>query len=421
MASKEQIASTAHLMRRAGFGASRAEIEELAQQRHEDVVEKLVEPGGEPAIDEYALYRYHPMTETLARDILGGQVHWLYHMVNTRRPLEEKMTLFWHHVFATGNTKIMDTYEMTTHVKMFRRLGMGNYKDLLVALAKNPAMIYWLDQNENHKREPNENWGRELLELFSMGVGNYTEDDVKECARAFTGWTSTLKVGGMAWGPVPWLFQYKAEDHDHGDKRFVGHTGNLNGEDVVDVILGQPATPRFIARHLYNFFVADEPQVAAWPFEPARDPEAVETLAVALVDAGYEMKPVLRTLFNSDFFKQAQYQKGQEPGRGRGRHIEAGGRHEGPRPTVARAAAQHGVHGPDTHGPAQRGGLAYRQGVDQQRRVHEPGQLRGGPGQEHRAPRDQGHRPSHRRVQRLAHDRRRAGGPLPGPDRPAHR
>ena len=313
MPSREQIALTAHLMRRAGFGAGRREIEELAEQPYEDLVEALVEPGEEPAIDEYSLYRYHPMTETLARDIVNGQMHWLYHMVNTTRPLEEKMTLFWHHVFATGETKIMNTYEMTTHIKMFRQLGMGNYKDLLLALARNPAMIYWLDQTENHKREPNENWGRELLELFSMGVGNYTEDDVKECARAYTGWTSTPKVQGNPWGAVPRVFQYKPEDHDHRDKSFLGHRGNLNGDDVVEVILSQPATPRFIARHLYNFFVADEPQVPAWPFEGAGDPAAVETLASALVDSGYEMKPVLRTLFNSDFFQEAHYRKVRNP------------------------------------------------------------------------------------------------------------
>ena len=313
MATKEDIALFSHLIRRAGFGGSRRDIEALAERDYEDVVEDLVEPGDEPAIDEYRLYRYHPMTETLMRDVANGQAHWLYHMVNSTRPLEEKMTLFWHHVFATGDTKIMNTYEMTTQIKMLRKLAMGNYKDLLLELAKNPAMIYWLDNNENHKREPNENWARELLELFSMGVGHYSEDDVKECARAFTGWTSTMKLRGTAWGPVPRLFQYKAEDHDDGEKTFLGKTGRFNGEDIIDVVLEQEATPRFIARHLYNFFVADEPQVPAWPFEDPRDPEAIETLAKAIVDAGYEMKPVLRVLFNSDFFKEALYRKVRNP------------------------------------------------------------------------------------------------------------
>ena len=134
-------------------------------------MEDLVEPGDEPAIDEYRLYRYHPMTETLMRDVANGQAHWLYHMVNSTRPLEEKMTLFWHHVFATGDTKIMNTYEMTTQIKMLRKLAMGNYKDLLLELAKNPAMIYWLDNNENHKREPNENWRASSWSCSRWGSG----------------------------------------------------------------------------------------------------------------------------------------------------------------------------------------------------------------------------------------------------------
>ena len=313
MAAKQEIALMAHLMRRAGFAAGRSELDELAERPYEEVVDDLVEPSDEPAIDEYALYRYHPMTETLQTHITTGRLHWLYHMVNTTRPLEEKMTLFWHHVFATGDSKVMSTYEMTTQIKMFRKLGMGSYRELLAELAKNPAMLFWLDQQENHKREPNENWGRELLELFSMGVGHYTEDDVKECARAFTGWTSTSKLASTPWGPVPMLFEYKAEDHDPGDKSFLGHTGNFNGDDAIDVILRQPATPRFVARHLYNFFVADEPQVPAWPFEPPRDPSAVETLAGTLVASDYEMKPVLRTLFNSGFFKEATFQKVKSP------------------------------------------------------------------------------------------------------------
>ena len=313
MATPDKIALTAHLMRRAGFGVSRDELESLAEQPYEELVEGLVEPGDEPSIDEYTLFRHHPSTESLARDIVNGQMYWLYHMVNSTKPLEEKMTLFWHHVFATGDTKIMNTYEMATQIDLFRRMALGDFRSLLVALGQSPAMIYWLDQNENHKREPNENWGRELIELFSMGVGNYTEDDVKEVARAFTGWTSTTKLRGQPWGPIPWLFRYMPEDHDEGLKSFLGHASNLNGEDIIDIVVRQPATARFIARHLYNFFVADEPQVPAWHFEKARNPEAIETLASTLVSGGLEMKPVLRVLFNSDFFKEALYEKVRNP------------------------------------------------------------------------------------------------------------
>ena len=114
---------------------------------------------------------------------------WLHSMLNTERVLEEKMVLFWHQVFATGGSKLDHWHEMVSQIDMFREKGMGNYQDLLLALAQNPAMIFWLDNCDNHSYAVNENWGRELLELFSMGVGNYTEDDVRECSRAFTGWT----------------------------------------------------------------------------------------------------------------------------------------------------------------------------------------------------------------------------------------
>ena len=190
---------------------------------------------------------------------------------------------------------------------------MGNLGELLVELAKDPAMIFWLDNNENHKRAPNENWGRELLELFSMGVGNYTEQDVYEGSRAFTGWTLTAKMPRWPYGRFPWHFVFRPEDHDFSEKSFLGHTGRFNGEDIIDIILRQPACARFIARHLYNFFVADEPQVPAWNIEPPTDPEAVRFLAETLVKAGYEIKPVLRTLFNSDFFKEAVYKKVKSP------------------------------------------------------------------------------------------------------------
>lgn len=307
MASREEISLFSHLMRRAGFGENRRNIEALAEQNYEDVVESLIEPGDEPRVDEYRMYRYHPINARYPKE-----AHWLYYMVNSTRQLEEKVTLFWHHVFATGTVKAGE-YEMATQIELFRKLGMGSYKNILVAIAKSPAMIYWLDNNENHKREPNENWGRELLELFSLGVGHYSEDDVKACARAFTGWTANIKLRGTAWGPVPSIFEYKPEDHDDGEKTFLGKTGQFNGEDIINIILDQPATSNFIARHLYNFFVADEPQVPAWPFKNPSDPDAVEILAQTLVENDYEIKPVLRILFNSSFFKEALYQKVRSP------------------------------------------------------------------------------------------------------------
>ncbi len=182
-----------------------------------------------------------------------GASEWLYHLLNTQRPLEEKMVLFWHQVFATGVSKVDHYDEIIDQIAMFRDKGMGDYRELLLALARDPAMIYWLDKCENHGDAVNENWGRELLELFSMGVGNYTEDDVRECSRAFTGWTMSPKLPRFPMGRFDWHFEYKDEDHDNGEKTFLGHTGRFNGEDIINIICQQPATAQFIARHLYNF------------------------------------------------------------------------------------------------------------------------------------------------------------------------
>ena len=307
MADKSDIALMSHLMRRAGFGASRAEVEARAERGYDATVDELLAPESQPPLDDHLLLRYHPAVE------MQPQFHWLYHMTNSRRPLQEKMALFWHHVFATGVTKVVHYKAMSSQVGLFRELGLGNFKVLLASLARDPAMIRWLDNNENHKRAPNENWGRELLELFSMGVGNYTEDDVKECARAFTGWTFFGRPNGGNWGNARPEFRYLPADHDTRPKSFLGHTGRFNGEDIVDMVVRQPAVPRFIARHMYNFFVADEPQVPAWPLQPAQDLDALDMLSEELVRSSLDMRPVLRALFTSDNFKEAMYKKVRSP------------------------------------------------------------------------------------------------------------
>ena len=314
MSRREDIALMAHLMRRAGFGATRDELERLVEQGYEETVEQLISPPDDLLrADQDILFRYIPSTETGGPNPIPGAAQWLYHMINTERPLEEKMALFWHNIFATGNSKVDNDNHLTAQTHLFRNHGMGNYRELLIRVAQNPAMIFWLDNNENHKRAPNENWGRELLELFSLGVSHYTETDVFECARAFTGWTIGAKIPRQPHHRFSWNFEFRPEEHDYGQKTFLGHTGNFDGEDIIDIILQQPACPRFIVRHLYNFFVADEPQVPAWSVEPPRNPEAVEVLAETFVESGYEIRPVLRTMFNSDFFKESMYQKVKSP------------------------------------------------------------------------------------------------------------
>ena len=315
MATKQDLPLVAHLMRRAGFGASWPEIERLAKQGYERTVEELLYPEDKPPVDEFLLYRYHPTTEIPGGNVAHGQANYLFHMINTPRPLEEKMALFWHHVFATGNSKVDNCNHLMDQIQMFRDYGLGNYREMLVRLAKDPAMIYWLDNQDNHKYAPNENWGRELLELFSMGVGTYTEQDVFEASRAFTGWTVSAKMPRFPYGRFPWKFEFRPEDHDETDKTFLGHTGNFDGYDIIDIVVQQSECHRFVARHLYNFFVADEPQVPSWQIEEPRDPEAVNAIARVFVESNLELRPVMRFIFNSDFFKSeaVRFQRVKSP------------------------------------------------------------------------------------------------------------
>ena len=309
----DSISLMAHLMRRAGFGASRDELEARVAEGYEATVEELLSGDSREPPDMYELLRYHPWAWKPGTVQGMGHTNWLYRMINTDAPLREKMTLFWHGIFATGVSKVDHWDEIVDMVDMLRMKGMGSFRELLLEVAKSPAMIFWLDNQENHKDAVNENWGRELLELFTMGVGNYTEEDVRECSRAFTGWTISPKLPRFPMGRFDWSFEYMPGDHDDGEKTFLDHTGHFNGEDVIDIICHQPATARFIARHLYNFFVADEPQVPAWETVPPRDPAAVDVLADALTESDFDMRSVLRVLLNSDFFKEARFARLKSP------------------------------------------------------------------------------------------------------------
>ena len=301
----------AHLTRRSGFGARRTELEAYAAKGYEAVVEELLHPERLPTLDRDIIDRYHGWGEYSGVPFAAAS--FLYYMVNSQRQLEEKVALFWHHVFATGTTKSDHAPSHLTQVDMFRRVGLSDLRTILVELSRDPAMIFWLDNNENHMGEPNENYGRELLELFSMGVGHYTETDVKMAGRAFTGWTFHQPIPLYPTGEYPAVFEYVEADHDDSEKSFLGETGRFNGEDIVDIIVKQPATARFIARHMYNFFVADEPQVPAWGTEPPRDPEAIDTLVDAYFDSDGDIRSMLRVLFNSDFFKNARFKKVKSP------------------------------------------------------------------------------------------------------------
>ena len=298
----------AHLMRRAGFGATRDELEAYASKGYEATVEDLLHPEWFTD-DEDVIGRYFA-GEMLAKGMAPNV--WMYRMVNTRQPLQEKMAFLWHHIFATSLAK-SETPSMVGQIAMFRRIGLSDMRTILTALSKDPAMISWLDNNENHKDQPNENYGRELLELFSMGEGNYTEQDVKMSARAFTGWNKIAPIPNKTAGFYPSGFDYQEDDHDDGEKTFLGETGRFNGEDIIDIVVKQPATARFVSRHLYNFFVADDPQVAAWRDVPPAEPEAIDSLSQTFMDSRGDFRSILRVLFNSDFFKEARFKRMKSP------------------------------------------------------------------------------------------------------------
>ena len=319
----DDVRLMAHLLRRAGFGATRRELERYESQGYEAAVDELLAPAEPGRMGDDLVRRYHHEYSGLMGQT-GPGATWLYRMISTDNPLQEKMALFWHGLFATGYPKITNGKVMLDQLRMFRRYGLGSFKTLLVELSKDPAMIIWLDNQDNHTGTINENYGRELLELFSLGVGNYTEDDVKECARAFTGWTignmeymklRAIRDSIWPYGRISWHFRYREEDHDDGEKTFLGETGRFNGEDIIEIICRQEATAKFLARHMYHYFVADEPPVPQWPYTPPRNPAAVDALAQAYFDSGYDITAMLRVLFTSDFFRSQDtwYEKVKSP------------------------------------------------------------------------------------------------------------
>ena len=313
----EKRALMAHLIRRSGFGATQAELDILETRNYDDVVDDILNPGDSNHMSDDIVMRYH----TEVHEQRGGPwsaKQWLYRMVTTETPILEKIALFWHGVFATGYAKTNQARALAVQIDMFRRFGLGKFDELLVELSKDPAMIIWLDNQDNHKDAINENFGREILELFSLGIGNYSEEDIKECSRAFTGWTlknaeymsvRAMKDSIWPYGRISWHFEYRDHDHDHGHKTFLGETGSFNGDDIIRIIAKQGATAEFICRHLYDFFVADEEPVPQWSYTPPRDQNAIDIMSDTYIKSGYNITEVLRVMFKSDFFKASSYER----------------------------------------------------------------------------------------------------------------
>jgi hypothetical protein len=256
-----------------------------ATQRAEKTGEAMgvrVKPAGErrlqPVVDRFFYWLRATLLET------RRLAHWWAgRMVATKRPLEEKMALFWHGHFATGEEKIRDYRKMEQQLALFYRHATGNFGDLLIDVARDPAMLAYLDAAQNVKGAPNENFAREVMELFTIGVGNYSERDIREAARAFTGWIDD-----------DLSFKVDPQKHDDGSKAFLGRTGNFDGVDILRIILEQKVTAEFIAGKLYRYFVREE-----------LAPDLQAKLGAILRDNNYEVAPLLRTIFLSKDFYSA--------------------------------------------------------------------------------------------------------------------
>jgi uncharacterized protein (DUF1800 family) len=267
-----------------GFPESRPEATDRAEARGASMG-IAVKPAGsrpvQPISDRFFYWLRATMLETRR---LG--YWWANRMLQTTHPVEQKMALLWHGHFATHENKVRDYRKMAQQVALFEHGATGNLRDLAIKVAQNPAMLYFLDAQYNVKGAANENFAREVMELFTMGVGNYTEHDVRECARAFTGWYFDDLT-----------FKIDPAKHDAGEKTFLGRRGNFGGVDVLRIIFEQPVTAEFLAGRIYRFLVRDD-----------LSPALRTKLGAVLRDHDYEVKPLLTTIFSSrDFYSQASY------------------------------------------------------------------------------------------------------------------
>lgn len=280
--SREDARKLAHLMRRAGFGTRPKEWDDYAKLGVAGTTEILLHPERVPD-------HLKDVLEAIGGDYVdfdnrdSTRNWWLYRMVHTRRPLEEKMTLFWHNHFATADYKVNNSQWMWKQNETFRRHALGNFRTLMQAMTRDPAMLVWLDGRDNRNGKPNENFAREILELFSMGVGSgYTEKDIQEAARAFTGWRYDDRVKS---------FIYDPHLHDDGAKTIFGQTGNFHGDEVIDIICRQPQTARFLATKLWKYFAHDNPTAAE-----------LAPLEQAYFKSGFDMREVMKVLLTSPGF-----------------------------------------------------------------------------------------------------------------------
>lgn len=296
-----------HLLSRTTFGATPAEVRAVEAQDYAAAVEQLLEVRHTSALTPAPAWITQSLAELAvaqkaAREVKGVDGKplnivrpaqeqarelrnwWVEEMLVTDQPLVERMTLFWHNHFTSSLEKVNFTASMYRQNELFRREALGNFGRLLKAVTRDPAMLIYLDGVRSVARHPNENFARELLELFTLGEGHYTEADIRNAARAFTGLSVDRGTGA---------FKMNEQAHDTGQKTFLGETGTLTGDDIVAILLKQPRTAELVVEKLWREFVSLKP-----------DPAEVKRLAAILRNADYEMKPVLRAMFLSPAFRE---------------------------------------------------------------------------------------------------------------------
>lgn len=286
-----------HLYWRAGFGISLEELNSKAKQSLEQLVNQLIVAAKKPTLlngnlkkMEYEAFSKMSKAERKSfrkENIQNNKilnVLWVNQMAKSTNPLIERMTLFWHGHFACINK--INPYLSENQNNTIRQYALGNFKDLVLAISKDPAMIRFLNNQQNKKNSPNENYARELMELFTIGRGNYSENDIKEAARAFTGWHSNMRGE----------FFFNKRQHDFGEKTFMGQTGIWNGEDIIDIILEKKETAQFIATKVYRYFVNEKV-----------NQQHIEELTESFYNSNYNIETLMREVFTSEWFYDKEH------------------------------------------------------------------------------------------------------------------
>jgi uncharacterized protein (DUF1800 family) len=275
----------AHLLRRAGFGATESELDTYSQLGFAGAVDRLLTP--EQVDDSSTDQLLAPLSGDLGdpKKLEAAKFWWVNRMLYTQRPLQEKMVLFWHNHFATANSKVNNSVLMQQQMQLFRDQGMGNFENLLQQVTRDPAMLIWLDNRLNRKASPNENYAREVQELFTVGIGNYTEQDIHEAARAFTGHSLDRSQH----------YVFNANQHDNGTKTFQGQNGNFDADDILAILVRNPATAQFITRKMFSWFVYDNP-----------DQSSIDRVAGTFTSSGFDIRATLRDIFTGPEFLSAQ-------------------------------------------------------------------------------------------------------------------